>query len=79
VNNNTLFEVAWGTLAARFPDLAEFCDGIATVFPGTCTVEADFSVLRWEKNRYRKGLSDFGLESVLQTKQYIAIEALASD
>jgi hypothetical protein len=78
VNNNTLFEVAWGTLAARFPDLAEFCGGIATVFPGTCTVEADFSVLRWEKNRFRKGLSDFGLESVLQTKQYLAIESLTS-
>lgn len=39
-------------------------DGVATLFPGTSTVESDFST----------GLSDFGLEGVLQTKQFLFIE-----
>jgi hypothetical protein len=64
------FEQAWSLLSERFPNLAEFCGGIATIFPGTSTVESDFSVLRYEKDDNRKGLSDFGLSGILQSKQY---------
>jgi hypothetical protein len=39
-------------------------------------VESDFFVLRWEKDKYRKALSDFGLEGVLQSKQYMFIQQL---
>jgi hypothetical protein len=70
------FEAAWGLLGSRFADLCEFCGCIATLFPGTATVEADFSVLRWENDGFRKSLSDFGLEGVMQTKQYTKLEAL---
>jgi hypothetical protein len=39
-------------------------DGVATLFPGTSTAESDFSI----------GLTDFGSEGVLQTKQFLFIE-----
>ena len=75
-SGTTSFEKGWGLLGNRLPALMEFCGGIATVFPGTSTVESDFSVLRWEKNSFRKSLSDFGLEGVLQSKQYERLEAV---
>jgi hypothetical protein len=45
----------------RFPKLSQFCAGIATVFPGTSTVESDFSVLNWECDEFRSSLTDFSL------------------
>jgi hypothetical protein len=70
------FEKGWGNLGVRFPNLHEFCGGIATVFPGTSTVESDFSILRWEKSNFRKSLSDFGLEAIIQAKQNMRLDAL---
>jgi hypothetical protein len=74
----TSFETAWTALSAQFPDLVEFCGGLATIFPGTATVESDFSILRWEKDAFRKDLSDFSLEGVLQTKQYQLLDSLVA-
>ena len=73
---NTSFECAWALLSGRFPHLAEFCGGVASIFPSTSTVESDFSVLRWEKDDHRKSISDFGLEGVMQSKQYNIISKL---
>lgn len=72
------FADAWSVLNINgFQNLRAFCGGIATLFPGTCTVESDFSVLRWEKdNNFRKSLSDFGLEAILQAKQFLTIQQL---
>lgn len=71
------FTDAWSVLRSDgFQHLNSFCGGIATLFPGTCTVESDFSVLRWEKDSHRKSLSDFGLEAVLQAKQLLTIQQL---
>jgi hypothetical protein len=52
----------------------EYCGVVATLFPSTSTAESDFSVLRWEKDRFRNDLLDFGLEGVLQAKQFLFIE-----
>jgi hypothetical protein len=52
----------------------EFCGVLATIFPGTSTVESDFSILRWEKDNFSKSLSDFGLEGVMQSKQWTFLE-----
>jgi hypothetical protein len=52
----------------------EFCGVIATLFHGTNTVESDFSSLHWEKDAFRKSLSNFELEGVLQAKQWMFIE-----
>lgn len=43
---------------------------MASVSPGTATMEADFSKLRLEKDIFRQTLSDFGLECVLHAQQY---------
>lgn len=74
----TPFDVAWKLLAPQYPDLVEYCGGLATVFPGTATVESDFSILRWEKDIFRKSLSHFGLEGVMHSKQYFLLESLFS-
>jgi hypothetical protein len=73
------FNEAWSVLNQDgLQDLSDFCGGIATLFPGMCTVESDFSVLRWEKDAasFRKQISDFGLESILQSKQFPKIQNL---
>jgi hypothetical protein len=42
---------------------------IATVFPGTANVEADFSELKWTKDEYSVGYLDSLLKAKLHTKQ----------
>jgi hypothetical protein len=72
----TCFEQGWAPANGRFEGLREFCGGLATVFPNTAPVEADFSVIGWEKNDYRQGLTDFSLEGILQAKQYKRLPSL---
>ena len=47
-----------------------FCGGIASAFPGTSTVESDFSIVKYEKDEYRMSLTDFSLEGILHSKQF---------
>ena len=78
-SGDSSFGGAWSALGSDgFHNLKGFCGGIATLFPGTCTVESDFSVLRWEEDSFRKSLSDFGLEAVLQAKQLYRLQQLSS-
>lgn len=66
----SLFEEAWDFFKVRFPRLHNFCGGLSSVFPGTATVESDFSNLQWEKNPSRSNLTDLSLEGILQCKQH---------
>jgi hypothetical protein len=68
LSSQSAFKDGWSLLNRRFLNLMEFCGVIATLFLGISTVESDFSILRWEKDAFRKSLSDFGLEGVLQAK-----------
>jgi hypothetical protein len=52
----------------------DFCGILATIFPRTNTIKSDFSILRWEKDNFYKSLSDFGLEWVMQSKQWTFLE-----
>jgi hypothetical protein len=70
LDGQSSFRDGWGLIGSRFPNLMEFCGILATIFPGTSTVELDFSVLRWEKDNFCKSLLDFGLEGVMQSKQW---------
>jgi hypothetical protein len=70
------FEKCWECVAHRVPLLHDFFGGLATVFPGTATVEADFSDLKWTKDKYSVSLSDFSLEAKLHTKQFHLIQSL---
>ena len=54
--------------------MKEFCGGLATVYPGTATVESDFSIVNYEKNDYRTALTNLSLEGLLHSKQYKMIE-----
>ena len=64
------FETAWMDLKHDVTGLHEFYGGIATIFPATPTVEADFSELKWAKDAYSMSLSDFSFESKLQCRQF---------
>jgi hypothetical protein len=70
------FKDGWSLLGAWFPNLMDYCGVVAMLFPITSTVESDFSVMCWEKDEYRKVLSDFTLEGILQSKQYFFIQQL---
>jgi len=74
LSSQLTFKDGWSLLGRQFSNLMEFCGVIVTLFPRTNTVESDFSILRWEKDAFRKSLSDFGLEGVLQAKQWMFIE-----
>jgi len=74
----TPFAKGWRGLVDRFPRLCRFVGGLASVFPGTSTVEADFSVIGWQKDDYRTALTNFSLEGILQCKQYEALKLLCN-
>ena len=75
-NGRTTFEVGWNYVQERFKALKEFCGGLATAFPGTSNVESDFSIVKWEKDDCRIGLTDFSLEGILHAKQFDAVQAV---
>jgi hypothetical protein len=54
----------------RFAMLRQFCGGLATVFPGSATVESDFSSLKCELDEFRSTLMELSLEGVMQCKQF---------
>ena len=70
------FETTWMDLKHNYTGLHEFDGGIATIFPGMPTVEADFSELKWTKDAYSMSLSDFSLESKLQCRQLDTVAQL---
>ena len=55
--------------------LKEFCGGMATIFPGTATIESDFSDVNYEKDQYRAALTDMSLEGILHAKQHALVLA----
>jgi hypothetical protein len=60
-------------LGDRFTPLRDFAGGLATVLPSAATVESDFSLMKWEKNKFRSVQTDLSLEGILHYKQYEAI------
>lgn len=64
------FDTAWAIVEGRFDILRDFCGGIATVFPNTASVESDFSILGWEKDKHRLSITDLSLEGIMHCKQY---------
>jgi hypothetical protein len=52
------FNEAWDKIGIPFNRLRQFCDGLATAFPNTTSVESDFSILKWEKDDNRSSMTD---------------------
>lgn len=75
VANDWSLVEAWRCCKDRVPSLLEFVGGLAAVFPGTSTVESDFSVVNCEKNDKRALLTDFSLDAILHSKQHGEIQA----
>jgi len=76
----TSFAEAWAPFDSKeFEPLKLFFGGLATIFPGTVTVESDFSLINWEKDVYRSSLTDFSLEGILHSKQYFELLGIASN
>ena len=63
------FDTAWAIVEGRFDILRDFCGGIATVFANTASLESDFSILGWEKDKFRLSITDLSLEGVMHCKQ----------
>jgi len=70
-SEQTDFSDAWKTpsIKDQFPELMEFCGGLAYPFPNTATVESDFSILKWEKDLHRSNITPFSLEGILHYRQ----------
>jgi len=76
-DDSTSFETSWSIVKGRdFDVLRDFCGGIATMFANTASVESDFSILGWEKDEYRKSLTDLSLEGIMQCKQFQLLSSL---
>jgi len=67
---------AWIGLDNMYPLLEKFVGGLATIFPGTSTVESNFSVVKYEKNKNRMSLTDASFEGILHVKQYRRMHSL---
>ncbi|KAH6583989.1 hypothetical protein BASA61_007792 [Batrachochytrium salamandrivorans] len=78
IDADTDFVDGWSSGAAgeRFPTLRQFCRDLASTFPNTATVETDFSIIGWEKDEFRKSLTDFSLEGILHCKQFDRLKSL---
>jgi len=63
------FGKAWRPFGNRFPYMLRFAAGLASVMPGTVTVEADFSTINYEKDDHRSALTSFSLEGILHSRQ----------
>ncbi|KAL3670766.1 hypothetical protein V7S43_003954 [Phytophthora oleae] len=63
----------------RFDALKDFALGLASIPPGTHSVEADFSLHKRTKSKLRTQLSDFSLEGKLHAAQYVKVISAAAD
>jgi len=63
------FGKAWQQFRNRFPYMLRFEAGLASVMPGTTTMEADFSTINYEKDDHRSTLTSFFLEGILHSRQ----------
>ena len=75
-NYRTSFEDGWNPLQGRFNTIKDFYGGLASIFPGTSTVESDFSVINYEKNIYQAALTYSSLGGILYCKQLKKLERL---
>jgi hypothetical protein len=75
-NSTTSFDKGWSYVSNRFDHLKEFCGGLASAFPGTSSVESDFSIVNWEKDDCRIYLTDISLEGIFHSKQFDKIRSI---
>jgi hypothetical protein len=67
--NMVNFADGWCPVGMRFSKLRQFCGGIATVIPGTPTVESHFNVINREYDEVRGSLTEFSLAGILHSNR----------
>lgn len=77
-DETTSFEDGWLCTGGRFALLRDFCGGLATVFPGTATVESDFSIVKYVKDDFKTQLTDLSLEGILHAKQFKQLRGIGT-
>jgi hypothetical protein len=48
--------------------MLHFAVGLASVMPGTTTMEADFSTINYKKDDHHSALTSFSLEGILHSR-----------
>jgi hypothetical protein len=70
------FDSCWEPIGSKFPYLRLFACGLATVFPGSSSVESDFSILAFDKGIHRSTLADISIEGQFHARQWKGVECL---
>jgi hypothetical protein len=70
------FQSCWLPVMPRYPNLREVAAGLATVFPGSSSVESDFSILKQDKSPQRSRLADLTVEGHFHARQWPELERL---
>jgi hypothetical protein len=70
------FQSCWRPLLPGHPNLREVAAGLATIFPGSSSVESDFSILKLDKSPQRSNLADLTIESQFYARQWRELERL---
>lgn len=65
----------WAPTDGHFEGLQKFCGRLATMFPKTTLVKANFFVDEWENNN-RQNLTNFSYTQIVHAKQYKIVRAL---
>jgi hypothetical protein len=70
------FQSCWRPLLPGYPNLREVAAGLATIFPGSSSVESDFSILKLDKSPQRSNLADLTIEGQFYSRQWRGLERL---
>ena len=76
------FNEAWADIDSggrHFVQLRAFAGQLATAFHNTTSVEADFNILKWEKDEFRTSMSNLSVEGIFQAKQFDVIKRIACE
>ena len=76
LGRNASFEDSWRLVGNQRPSLLAFAGGLATVFPGACSVEADFSPIKRERSEHRQQLRSFSFEGLLHARQFEKLRSM---
>jgi hypothetical protein len=73
------FRACWEPLNGNYPQLQHFAGGLYTVFPGSLTIERDFSILMFEKSDHRTSNSDVCTEGFFHARIFEEVGQLQVD
>jgi hypothetical protein len=70
------FQSCWRPLLPGYPNLREVAVGLATIFPGSSSVESDLPILKLDKSPQRSNLADLTMKDQFFARQWRELERL---